>query len=138
MVEILKDGDKDVKVYRTFVRELVDKLQFFYENLSIAVACNGDETGMPIIDVASIGCTPTIIIADQGAKTRQMTVGELAKKLQAFNNEYSEVVVAYQGSDESSVVMDVDIIKDIPTIIIPAGIIKQIRQDDENFNKSRI
>lgn len=137
MVEILKDGDKDVKVYRTFVRELVDKLQFFYENLSIAVACNGDETGMPIIDVASIGCTPTIIIADQGAKTRQMTVGELAKKLQAFN-EYSEVVVAYQGSDESSVVMDVDIIKDIPTIIIPAGIIKQIRQDDENFNKSRI
>jgi hypothetical protein len=137
MVEILKDGDKDVKVYRTFVRELVDKLQFFYENLSIAVACNGDETGMPIIDVASIGCTPTIIIADQGAKTRQMTVGELAKKLQAFN-EYSEVVVAYKGSDESSVVMDVDIIKDIPTIIIPAGIIKQIRQDDENFNKSRI
>lgn len=137
MVEILKDGDKDVKVYRTFVCELVDKLQFFYENLSIAVACNGDETGMPIIDVASIGCTPTIIIADQGTKTRQMTVGELAKKLQAFN-EYSEVVVAYQGSDESSVVMDVDIIKDIPTIIIPAGIIKQIRQDDENFNKSRI
>ena len=137
MVEILKDGDKDVKVYRTFVCELVDKLQFFYENLSIAVACNGDETGIPIIDVASIGCTPTIIIADQGTKTRQMTVGELAKKLQAFN-EYSEVVVAYKGSDESSVVMDVDIIKDIPTIIIPAGIIKQIRQDDENFNKSRI
>ena len=130
MVEILKDGDKDVKVYRSSVGEVVDKLQFFYENLSIAVACNGDETGMPIIDVARI--------ADQGAKTRQMTVGELAKKLQAFNNEYSEVVVAYQGSDESSVVMDVDIIKDIPTIIIPAGIIKQIRQDDENFNKSRI
>jgi len=137
MVEILKDGNKDVKVYRTSVRELVDKLQFFYENLSVAVACDGDETGMPIIDVASIGCTPTIIIADQGAKTHRMTVGELAKKLQAFN-EYSEVVVAYKGSDESSVVMDVDIIKDIPTIIIPAGIIKQIRQDDEKFNKSRI
>ena len=125
MVEILKDGDKDVKVYRTSVRELVDKLQFFYENLSVAVTCDGDEIGMPIIDVASIGCTPTIIIADQGTKTHRMTVGELAKKLQAFN-EYSEVVVAYQGSDESSVVMDVDIIKDIATIIIPAGIINSV------------
>lgn len=40
MVEILKDGDKDVKVYRTSVRELVDKLQFFYENLSVAVTCD--------------------------------------------------------------------------------------------------
>ena len=107
------------------MRELVDKLQFFYENLSVAVACDGDETGMPmpIIDVASIGCTPTIIIADQGTKTHRMTVGELVKKLQAFN-EYSEVVVAHNRSCVRSVIMDVDIVKDLPTIIIPAGIIK--------------
>ena len=137
MVEIFKDGDKDVKVYRTSVRELVDKLQFFYENVSVAVACDGDETGMPIIDVASIGCTPTIIIADQGAKTCQMTVGELVKKLQVFNKN-SEVVVAHNRSYVRSVIMDVTIMEDKPTIIIPVGIIKQIRQDDENFNKSRI
>ena len=125
MVEILKDGDKDVRVYRTSVRELVDKLQFFYENLSVAVTCDEDEIGMPIIDVASIGCTPTIIIADQGTKTHRMTVGKLVKKLQAFN-EYSEVVVAHNRSYVSSVIMDVTIMEDKPTIIIPVGIINSV------------
>lgn len=118
MVEILKDGNKDVKVYRTSVRELVDKLQFFYENLSIAVARDGGETSIPIIDVASIGCVPTIVITERNTKARQMTVGELAKKLQAFN-ENLEVVVSYEGSDESSVIMDVAIIKDMPIVVIP-------------------
>ena len=47
-----------------------------------------------------------------------MTVGELAKKLQAFN-ENLEVVVSYEGSDESSVIMDVAIIKDMPIVVIP-------------------
>lgn len=38
MVEILKNGDKEIKIYRTSVGELIDKLQVFNKDTKIIVA----------------------------------------------------------------------------------------------------